>query len=141
MLACALLAFTFSLVTVKIRKLFEFTKFSATKSSVPIVNKAEVILRCDTKPGLPFSIKVLLDKNFPGWQFPEVSDDDCQSVKTWGGKDAYPQVIQGDFDGDGQSDYAVLIDVNSGTDEQGRLAYRPDVYIVAFLARSDGYQI
>jgi hypothetical protein len=39
----------------------------------------------------------LLDKNFPGWQFPTVSEDDCQSVKSWGGQEAFAQLIQGDL--------------------------------------------
>ena len=95
--------------------------------------------RCDVTPKLPQPIKVLLDKSFPGWQFPEVSDDDCQSVKTWGGKEAYAQLIQGDFDGDGRVDHAVLIQYGSIIDRG--VVIGPRTYIVAFLHEQDKYKM
>jgi len=140
MFACALLTFTASLGAVKFRKLLQSKlNSSATRSSAPIVSEADAIFRCDTKPDLPRSIKVLLDKHFPGWQFPDVSDDDCQSVKTWGGKDAYAQLIQGDFDGDGRDDYAVLIKDDWQVDGEGRVLTPSDVLIVAFLNKRGGF--
>lgn len=102
--------------------------------------ETETVWRCEATPELPRPIKVLLDRNFPGWEFPAVSDDDCQSVKSWGGSDAFPQLIHGDFDGDGRLDHAVLIEEGSETDDQ-RLVGRPDVYIVAFLARRNEYRM
>jgi hypothetical protein len=128
--------------TVKIHRFFSF------RTSIPQANQAfvinevatETVWRCEATPKLPHPIKVLLDKNFPGWQFPAVSDDDCQSVKSWGGKDAFAQLIQGDFDGDGRLDYAVLIEVESGTDDRG-LVSRPAYYVVAFLARRNEYRM
>lgn len=100
----------------------------------------ETVWRCEATPELPRPIKVLLDRNFPGWQFPAVSDEDCQAVKSWGGKDAFPQLIYGDFDGDGLLDYAVLIEEDSGTDDRGMVS-RPAVYIVAFLAGRKDYRM
>ena len=102
--------------------------------------ETETVWRCDATPELPHPIKVLLDRNFPGWQFPAVSDGDCQSVKSWGGKDAFPQLIHGDFDGDGRLDHAVLIEEESGVNERGLVTY-PNVYIVAFLARRNEYRM
>ena len=136
MLVGALLTFTLSLTSVKLRRFLQSTS-SAVRTPVP--SEAEPIFRCETKPELPHSIKVLLDKQFPGWQFPDVSDDDCQSVKSWSGKDAYPQLIKGDFDGDGWDDYAVLIKNDWQPDDKGRMLTPGDVLIVAFLNQNGGF--
>jgi hypothetical protein len=93
---------------------------------------------CDRGPRLPIRIKTLLDRNFPGWRFHIVADEDCKWVKTSVGKYAYAQMIQGDFDGNVKLDYAVLIDQHAGTDDHA-LALPPTVYIVAFLTTDDGY--
>ena len=141
-ITCLLITLAIGVTTVKIHRFFSF-RTSIPKANQP-VTAAEVITetvwRCEATPELPRPIKVLLDRNFPGWEFPTVSDDDCQSVKEWGGKDAFAQLIQGDFDGDGRLDYAVLIDEESTTDDEGRRT-SPDIYIVAFLARSNGYRM
>jgi hypothetical protein len=100
---------------------------------------SEPVFRCDKKPDLPFSIKAPLDKHFPGWQFPEISDEDCQTVKQWGGPDAHPEVIQGDFDGNGQVDYAILIQHGSITDRG--IVVGPKTYIVAFIREHDRYKM
>lgn len=91
--------------------------------------------RCDTKPVLPTNVKRLLDSNFPGWQFHSAPQEDCDTVKSIGGQYAYPEMIIGDFDGNGRSDYAVLIDGDPA---------RPanfGIYIVAFLASDSSYRI
>ncbi|HZI47037.1 MAG TPA: hypothetical protein VFD75_04530, partial [Pyrinomonadaceae bacterium] len=67
------------------------------------------VYKCDKTPDLPLPIKVLLNGNFPGWSFPEVSEDDCYAIRECGGLDAYAQMIKGDFNDDGLMDYAVLI--------------------------------
>jgi hypothetical protein len=128
--------------TEKIHRLFSFKPPVAQVSQAVIINEVatETVWRCEATPVLPRQIKVLLDRKFPGWQFPVVSEDDCQSVKSRGGKDAFAQLIQGDFDGDGRLDYAVLIELESGTDDRG-LVSRPAVYIVAFLARRNEYRM
>jgi len=128
--------------TVKIHRVFWFRPSIPHASPVVVTNEVstETVWRCETTPKLPRPIKVLLDRNFPGWQFPAVSEDDCQDVKTWGGKDAFGQLIQGNFDDDGRLDYAVLIELESGTDDRG-LVSRPAVYIIAFLARRNEYSM
>jgi len=122
-------------MTVKIHTLYQSrTAGSATKHEATVTIPAtETIFSCK-KPKLPTPIKVMLDRKFPGWQFPEVSDEDCQGVKQWGGPEAYPELIQGDFDGDGRLDYAVLIEEGSEAGDRGIAVY-PDIYIVAFLNR------
>ena len=69
-----------------------------------------------------------------------MSDEDCQTIKQWGGPDAHPELIQGDFDGDGRLDYAVLIEHGSITDDRS-IVVGPDAYIVAFLNRHDKYKM
>ncbi len=54
------------------------------------------------------------------------------------GKFAYPQIVQGDFDGNGRLDYALLIDYYTDTDDR-TLDLPPTVYIIAFLAASNRY--
>jgi hypothetical protein len=128
--------------SVKIHRFFSSRPLVPQASQAVVINEVatETVWRCEATPVLPRQIKVLLDRKFPGWQFPVVSDDDCQSVKSWGGKDAFAQLIQGDFDGDGRLDYAVLIELESGIDDRG-LVSRPAVYIVAFLARRNEYRM
>src|SRR5882762_595693 len=113
-ITCALLTVLFSSASVKVRKSLQpVFDANAPKASATVTSAAEVTFRCDHRPDLPFPVKVMLDKHFPGWKFPEISDEDCQTVKQWDGPDAYPELIQGDFDGDGQIDYAVLIEQRS----------------------------
>jgi hypothetical protein len=141
-ITCLLVTLAIGVTTARILRSFLF------RTSIPQANQVvaitevdtETVWRCEATPEPPHPIKVLLDRNFPGWQFPAVSDDDCQSVKSWGGKDAFAQLIHGDFDGDGRLDHAVLIEERSETDDRG-LVGRPDVYIVAFLARRNEYRM
>src|SRR3989442_15942231 len=95
-------------ITVKINRVFSLRPSIPQASQAVVTNEVatETVWRCEATPELPRPIKVLLDRNFSGWRFPAVSDDDCQCVKSWGGNDAFAQLIHGDFDGDGQLDYA-----------------------------------
>src|SRR5438477_10980131 len=113
--SCFLISLSLGAATTMIRRSLLSRKTISQTTRAAVANEvvAETNWRCDSTPKLPHAIKVLLDKSFPGWQFPEVSDNDCQSVKTWGGKEAYAQLIQGDFDGDGGLDHAVLIQYGS----------------------------
>jgi hypothetical protein len=83
---------------------------------------------------LPLPIKVLLNRNYPGWSFPEVSEDDCYAVRECGGLEAYGQMIKGDFNGDGLTDYAVLIQRNAEANDKG-VAKPLSVDIVAFFRK------
>lgn len=107
------------------------------RASVPGTAVADKItqtkFRCDQKPVLPAGVKKLLDRGFPGWRFHPAPQDDCDTVKSIGGEYAYPEMIIGDFDDDGQSDYAVLVDGDPD------LLDRPGGYIIAFLSRNNAY--
>ena len=64
--------------------------------------------QCDKAPELPLPIKLILNRNFPGWSFPLVSENTCYGVKESGGLEASAHLIQGDFNDDRRLDYAVL---------------------------------
>ena len=138
---CFLVSLTLGAAAAKIHRSFLSRTIIPQTIHAAAANEVvtEATPRCDTTPKLPHPVKVSLDKNFPGWQFPEVSDDDCHSVKTWGGNEAYAQLIQGDFDGDHGLDYAVLIEYGSIID-QG-IAIGPRIYIVAFFHEHDRYKM
>ena len=91
-------------------------------------------------PELPLWMKRRLNKSFPGWKFPDVSEEDCQTVKDWGGPDANPYVIRGDFDGNGELDYALLIARCELTDDHC-LTSPAKIYIVAFLRKPERYKL
>ena len=95
------------------------------------------IYKCDKDPKLPIRIKVWLDRNFPGWQFHKATNDDCEWVKTSVGPYAYPEMIQGDWDGNGQLDYAIMIDYYKDT-YPATLENGAEVAVVAFLATKLG---
>lgn len=98
------------------------------------------VYKCDKTPDLPLPIKVLLNGNFPGWSFPEVSEDDCYAVRECGGLDAYAQMIKGDFNGDGLTDYAVLIQRSAEANDKG-VAKPLSVDIVAFFRKTGGFKM
>ena len=98
------------------------------------------VYTCDKTPDLPLPIKVLLNRNFPGWSFPEVSEDDCYSVRECGGLEAYAQMIKGDFNDDGLQDYTVLIQQSAEANDKG-VAKPLIVHIVAFFRKPGGYKM
>ncbi len=84
----------------------------------------------------------MLDKNLPGWEFPFVSDDIRKFLKARVSMEARPEVIQGDFDGDGQIDYALLIEYGMATIyEAPHSKMSHDVLVVTFLKRVGGYEM
>ena len=96
--------------------------------------------RCDLPPELPLPIKTLLNRYYPGWRFPDISDEDCQIAKQNGGADAYPELIQGDFNDDGFRDYAILIEEDAEANNKG--VTRPLIIeIIAFFRTRDGYRM
>lgn len=98
------------------------------------------VYKCDKTPDLPLPIKVLLNLNYPGWEFPEVSEYDCYAVRECGGLEAYAQMIKGDFNDDGLTDYAVLIQQSAEANDKG-VAKPLVVHIVAFFRKPSGYQM
>jgi len=87
---------------------------------------------------LPKAISSKLNKRFPGWRFSEVSGDVQQFFKERF-PDARPNLIKGDFDGNGQMDYAMLIE-HSNFDESGK-AFTHVVERLAFLKKAAKYKL
>jgi hypothetical protein len=99
-------------------------------SNVPLVSQDAIINK------IPDKIIKDLNNKFPGWQFPEIQNDIRMFLKNQVAKDAIPEMIIGDFDGNAQTDYAIFI-------VQNRLKMTKYNYsdynwhIVAFLKKSD----
>jgi hypothetical protein len=143
-IACALLTFVCGVAVARILSLGE-TKSphaSASNSEFDSTPISLTKLPCEVPPELPTAVKASLDKNFPGWQFPFVSNDIRRFLKERVSTDARPEVITGDFDGDGQLDYAVLIEYGevAKTQEPPRPPGH-DFYLVALLNRPSGYEM
>ena len=87
---------------------------------------------------LPEAVNSTLNRKFPGWRFSEVSG----GIRQFFGERfprARPNLIEGDFDGDGRTDYAVLIE-HANFNESGR-AFTHVVERLAFLKRGAGYRL
>ena len=87
---------------------------------------------------LPEAINSTLSKKFPGWRLSKVSGD----VQQFFGErfpGSRPNLIKGDFDGDGRTDYAVLIE-HSNFDKAGA-AFSHVVETLALLKRGAGYRL
>lgn len=88
---------------------------------------------------LPPAVGAALDKKFPGWKFAEVRQDIRRYLSEHVSPDARGDMIRGDFDGNGEQDYALLIrhgDVkNAGGSVSG-----PEIHAVAFLKKGRRYR-
>ena len=142
-IVCAAVTFSVSIAAERCVAIFPPQALRNITTEVAAVAKSpssSAIAACESAPELPSPLKTLVDKYFPGWTFPQVDDEDCQTIKQRGGPDAHPALIEGDFDGNGRMDYAVLIQHGAINDGRGIVA-NPDAYIVAFLNRHDGYRM
>ena len=89
---------------------------------------------------LPTAIRVSLDRQYPGWSFPIVSEDVTQLFGAWPSlAGALPHLIKGDFDGDGKADYATLIAHGKLFNSAGE-AFERGEKLVVFLRRGRRYQ-
>lgn len=137
-IGCGLLSFLTSASVVNLqRPAIPAITFGPPESLAPPLP----VYRCNDAPELPLPIEVLLNRNFPGWSFPRVSDDSCYVVKGRGGPDASAHLINGDFNDDGRSDYAVLIQQGARVDDNGGLVNPTMINIVAFFRKPNGYQM
>ncbi|CAN5332507.1 hypothetical protein BH20ACI2_BH20ACI2_16890 [soil metagenome] len=89
---------------------------------------------------IPSDIKTTLDKKFPGWKFAEVDEYVRSFLRERVSANARPEMIMGDFDGNGKADYAVLIKHGKALDESGK-AIGENVYVVAFLKKRNGHKL
>lgn len=88
---------------------------------------------------LPSSARLTLDRRFPGWKFAEVSQEVRQFFAT-DRKGESPCLISGDFDGNGQPDYAVLIWHGKERNGEGK-AIGPRSFLAVFLRKSRGFRM
>lgn len=95
--------------------------------------------RASQEHELPTTIRLKLDEKFPGWRFAPISDEIRQATKEYLSPDSQLDLIKGDFDGNGESDYALLIEHGDRFDGDGNFAGR-NVFIVAFLKKGDEYK-
>jgi hypothetical protein len=138
-IGCALLTFTFGIVAAKFS--------SSVVIAPPQLNTAMVVLSPavdsgQLQPRLPSEVKQLLDRTFPGWQFPMVRREVRGYLKEDLSNVARSEVITSDFDGDGQIDYAVILDYwMAATSQTPPIGSDKSHYflVVAFLKRN-GYE-
>ena len=88
---------------------------------------------------LPVSIKSSLDRRFPGWKFHEVREEIRLFLKQEVSADAHPELIEGDFDGNELTDYAMLIEHGENRNERGE-AIAPKVHLLVYLNRGGKYK-
>ena len=87
---------------------------------------------------LPRPIRAALDQEFPGWRFSEVSAGVREFFRE-SLPGARPNLVTGDFDGDGRADYALLIE-HSNFDQPGA-GFSHVVERLVFLRRGAGYRM
>jgi len=85
---------------------------------------------------LPSIVRTELDKRFSGWRFPKVDEGIHRYLRENISADIRPEFISGDFDGNGQLDYAVIIEHGVALGEDGNPVGH-NIYVVAFLKNGD----
>ena len=93
-----------------------------------------------SKLELPPQARDALYLKFPDWRYADISDEVRQALKQDGAANIRPDLISGDFDGDGHADYAALIFHGTTRVEQDQVV-GPDFSLVIFTAREQGYQL
>jgi hypothetical protein len=81
---------------------------------------------------LPSTVRAELDNRFSGWRFPKVDEGIHRYLRENISADIHPEFISGDFDGNGQLDYAVMIEHGVALGEDGNPVGH-NTYVVAFL--------
>ena len=85
---------------------------------------------------LPGSVRSMLDAKYPGWQPSQVGAD-VQAFVRERSSVASANIIKGDFDGNGRTDYAVLLEYPSGP-QVGAINW---LQLVAFLAEKKSFKL
>lgn len=93
-----------------------------------------------SKLELPPQARDALYLKFPDWRYADVPDEIREVLKRDYGPNSRPDLISGDFDGNGQADYAALVSHGTVRVEKGELVYPQDCLAV-FLAQDHGYQL
>lgn len=88
---------------------------------------------------VPAAVRADLDERFPGWQFPEVRDEIRKFLKERVSPDARAEFVAGDFDGNGEPDYAALVEHGTVYNGEGAPVGH-NLYLVAYLKSGDGFK-
>jgi hypothetical protein len=89
-------------------------------------------------PEVPLPVKRELDKRFPGWRFPQINPEIGKYLRENQSPDAHPAFIRGDFDGNGQTDYAALIEYGTACLKGGKTSIETGV--VVFLGNGNKFK-
>ena len=89
---------------------------------------------------LPPKMKVALDRRFPGWKYLEVEEEITTFLRQEISRFVRPDLISGDFNGDGRADYAVLIEQIRSVGKRREAEVRRS-YLVIFLKQRTGFQV
>lgn len=100
------------------------------RCSIALLFTAAVLHAQAQAPQLPSAIRARLDTEYPGWKLAEVSPGAYEDYRYHRFR-VRPNLIWGDFDGDGKRDYAVAIE------HPGHL--RPELVVIAFLRRGRSF--
>jgi hypothetical protein len=87
-------------------------------------------------PKLPPAARAVLDGNYPGWKFSEASADVRHFLQK---SDAELNLVAGDFDGNGQLDYALQI--QHGTNLYNGGASHSKLHLIALMKKASGYKL
>jgi len=93
-----------------------------------------------SKLELPPQARDALYLKFPDWRYADISDEVRQALKQDGAANTRPDLISGDFDGDGRADYAALIFHGTTRVEQDQVV-GPNFSLVIFMARDQTYEL
>jgi len=88
-----------------------------------------------TELSLPKEMSAALDRRFPGWDYAPVEDEIRSFLKEEISSFARPDLVCGDFDGEGTPDYAVLISQRQNHPDGGA----ESTYLVVFLQQGSHF--
>ena len=89
---------------------------------------------------LPDSLRSALDRRFPGWHYLKIDDEITSFLRESVSPFARPDLISGDFDGNGFADYAALIE-HKKSKVKIRSPEESPVSLVVFLRTAAGFKM
>lgn len=87
---------------------------------------------------LPNDCRKILDKNFRGWKFAEIRNDIVKYFKKIHSNDKQ-NVLSGDWNGDGKTDYAALIEFGKLRNSMGKVIENRRL-LIPFIRTSKGFR-